>query len=157
VQLVSRARFHALHRQCRTDTKFMKHSREYLLAAIDGLRSKEKWNVLTLRDFPLKEQSTSTVKNKRFKLNLEEDSDGADYAELLQLQQGNEPVAVESELPQRQQGNEPVAIQSDTEETGEGEEGEEGSEGSEEEGSEGSEEEGTEGTEVEVEVGNVAL
>jgi hypothetical protein len=81
--MVSRARFHALH--CRTDPKFMKHSREYLLAAIDGLRSKEKWNVLTIGDFPMKEQSASTVKYKRFKLNLEEDSDGADYAELLQL------------------------------------------------------------------------
>lgn len=75
VQMVSRARFHALHCRCRTDPKFMKHSREYLLAAIDGLRSKEKWNVLTIGDFPMKEQSASTVKNQRFKLNLEEDSD----------------------------------------------------------------------------------
>ncbi|KAN0066637.1 hypothetical protein V8E54_013169 [Elaphomyces granulatus] len=145
VQLVSRARFHALHCQCRTDPKFMKHSREYLLAAIDGLRSKEKWNVLALRDFPLKEQSASAVKNKRFKLDLEEDSDGADYDELLQLQQDNEPVAIESELPQLQRGNEPVAIQSDTEETEEANEEEADEE----------EEEGTEGTEVEVEVDNM--
>jgi hypothetical protein len=60
----------------------MKHSREYLLAAIDGLRSKEKWHILTFHDFPMKEQSASTVKSQRFKPNLEEDSDGGDYAEL---------------------------------------------------------------------------
>jgi hypothetical protein len=42
VQLVSRARFHALHCRCRTDMRFMKHSREYLLAAIEGTTGLQK-------------------------------------------------------------------------------------------------------------------
>jgi hypothetical protein len=82
VQLVSRARLHSLHRQSRNDPKLWKHSREYLLAAIDGLRTKEKWRNLSLEDFPLSNQSASCVKNKRFRLNLDEDSDGEDYTEL---------------------------------------------------------------------------
>jgi hypothetical protein len=48
----------------------------------------------------MKEQSASNVKNKRLKLNLEEDSDGEDYAELLHRLHGkmrDEPVDIESE------------------------------------------------------------
>jgi hypothetical protein len=54
----------------------------------------------SFNDFPMKEQSASNVKNERFKLNLEEDSDSEDYAELLQRQHGkmrDEPVDTESE------------------------------------------------------------
>jgi hypothetical protein len=39
----------ALHCQNLTNPRFLKHSREYLLAVIDGLRSKEKWQILTLK------------------------------------------------------------------------------------------------------------
>ena len=123
MQLVSRARFHA--RRCRTDPKFMKHSREYLLAAIDGLRSKEKWRGLTIRDFPIKEQSASTVKNKRFKLDMEEDSDGGDYDELLE-QQGNEPIAIQSETEESDEADD-----NNRTEAAEGTDGTDGTDGTE--------------------------
>ena len=123
--MVSRARFHALHCRCRTDLRFMKHSREYLLAAIDGLRSKEKWRGLTIRDFPIKEQSASTVKNKRFKLDMEEDSDGGDYDELLE-QQGNEPIAIQSETEESDEADD-----NNRTEAAEGTDGTDGTDGTE--------------------------
>lgn len=78
VQLVIRARLHFLYREKDSkDPSLAKHSREYLLAAIDGLRSRAEFQELTINDFPLRKSNFPRRGGVRYELDLEEDSDGS--------------------------------------------------------------------------------
>ncbi|OXV05599.1 hypothetical protein Egran_06635 [Elaphomyces granulatus] len=78
VQLVIRARLHFLYREKdNKDPSLAKHSREYLLAAIDGLRTRAEFQELTINDFPLRKSSLPRRRGVRYELDLEEDSDGS--------------------------------------------------------------------------------
>ena len=52
-------------------------SRSHILAAFDGMRSRDEYAHLTTADFPIRAAATANVRNPRFMLNLMHDSDGS--------------------------------------------------------------------------------
>jgi hypothetical protein len=54
-----------------------KYTRQHLLAAINGLRVRREFKGLTLDDFPVRQVALTRVKQSRYTLDLNEDTDGS--------------------------------------------------------------------------------
>ena len=78
VQIVIRSRLHFLYREKDgKDPSLAKHSREYLLAAVDGLHSRVEFQDLDVNDFPLRMSSQPRRRGIRYELDMDQDSDGS--------------------------------------------------------------------------------
>lgn len=53
-----------------------KHTRDYLLAAIDSLRVKE-FQHLSVKNFPIRDSIVTRSKRSRYRLDMDEDTDGS--------------------------------------------------------------------------------
>ena len=64
--------------------------RNHLLAAFDGMRSRDEHAILTTADFPIRSAPTPKVTNQRFVMNLMQDSDGSIVNTDIEISDGTD-------------------------------------------------------------------